>query len=131
MAVIFIKEVMKLHGMPKYILSDRDRLFMSNFWQEIFKMSGTTLSYSSAYHMETNGQTKVVNKIFETHLRCFTSNKLRKWSQWLSWAEYWFNTSFNQSIGMSPFNALYGCDPPTLLKFEDVHSPVEDVNEQI
>lgn len=52
---VFIKEVMKLHGMPKSIVSDRDRLFMNNFWQELFKTSGTTLSYSSAYHPESNG----------------------------------------------------------------------------
>lgn len=86
--IVFIKVVVKLHGIPKPIVSDSDRLFMSNFWQELFKLSGTTLSYSSAYHPETDGQTKVVNISLETYLRCFVSDKLKRWSQWLSWAEF-------------------------------------------
>lgn len=58
-------------------------------------------------------------------------DKLRKWSSWLSWAEYWFNATFNQSAGMSPFKVLCGRDPPTFFKLEDVNSTVEYVNEHI
>lgn len=55
-AAVFIKEVVKLHGIPRSIVSDRDRLFMSNFWQELFKSSGTTLARSSAYHPSPMGK---------------------------------------------------------------------------
>lgn len=106
-------------------------MFISNFWQELFKLSGTTLVFSSAYHPESDRQTEVVNQSLETYLRCFTSDKQAKWSNWILWAEYWFNTNFNQSIGMSPFKALYGQDPPTIFKLEDVESSVEDVNQHI
>lgn len=127
----FVKEVVKLHGIPRSIVSDRDRLFVSNFWQELFKLSGTTLAFSFAYHPKIDGQTEVVNRSLETYLRCFSSNKPKNWSHWLAWAKYWFNTNFNQSIGMSSFRALYGRDPPTLFKLEDVKSNVEEVNEHI
>ncbi|KAD3641652.1 hypothetical protein E3N88_30876 [Mikania micrantha] len=58
-AELFVKEVIRHHGIPKTIISDRDPLFISNFWQEIFKLQGTTLQMSSAYHPETDGQTEV------------------------------------------------------------------------
>lgn len=108
MASVFIKEVVKLHGFPKSIVYDRDRVFISQFWRELFKLAGTTLCYSSSYHPETDGQTEVVNRSLETYLRCMVGENPKQWSHWLSWAEYWFNTSFNRSAGMTPFKALYG-----------------------
>ena len=130
-AGLFIKEVVKLHGFPQTIVSDRDQLFMSNFWTEMFKMAGTKLRYSTAYHPQTDGQSEVVNRCLGTYLRCFTNMKPKSWPQWLSWTEYWYNTNYHASTKTTPFKALYGKDPPILLRGDATPSNVEDVNQMV
>jgi hypothetical protein len=72
-AELFVKEIVRLHGIPSSIVSDRDPLFVSHFWKELFKMPGTTLKMSSSYHPETYGQTEVTNRCLESYLRCFAA----------------------------------------------------------
>lgn len=116
-AELFVKEVVRLHGIPSSIISDRDPLFVSHFWMELFKLQGTKLKMSSAYHRETDGQTEVVNRCLESYLRCFASNHPKTWSLWVPWAEFWYNTTFHVSIGKTPFEVVYGRQPPALLRF--------------
>ncbi|GJW08422.1 retrovirus-related pol polyprotein from transposon 297 family protein [Tanacetum coccineum] len=124
----FLREVVRLHGIPSSIVTDRDKVFLSMFWRELFKLQGTTLKYSTAYHPQTDGQTEVVNRGIETYLRCFASDSPKKWSDWISWAEYWYNTSYHSSIKSTPFKILYGRDPPRLVRYGSQPSPSFEVD---
>lgn len=94
-ATVFIREIVRLHGVPLSIVSDRGKVFISVFWEELFKWQGTALKRSSSYHPQTEGQTEVTKRSVEMNLRFFTGAKLSDWSKWLPWAEYWYNTTYH------------------------------------
>lgn len=114
-AEAFLTSVLKLHGFPKSIVSDRDKAFMSSFWQHLLKLHGISSHMSSAYHPQTDGQLESLNKCLEMYLRCYVHDCPRKWLDFLPWAEYWYNTSYHTAIQMTPFKAVYGRDPSSLL----------------
>ena len=116
-AQIFMDQVFKLHGMPRSIVFYHDPTFTSNFWQELFKLQGTQLHLSTAYHPHTDGQREVVNKCLETYLRHFSSEKQNQWVQWLPLAEWWYNTSYHIATHMTPFEVVYGQKPPSVLSY--------------
>lgn len=111
---LFKTHFYRLHGLPTVIISDRDRLFTSNTWKQVFNAAGVKLNFSSAYHPQTDGQSERVNQCLETYLRCLTFTKPRKWSSLLDQAEWWYNTNFHTSLNMTPYQALYGQKPPMI-----------------
>ncbi|KAL0319602.1 UNVERIFIED_CONTAM: Transposon Ty3-G Gag-Pol polyprotein [Sesamum radiatum] len=113
-ARIFMDHIYKLHGLPINIVSDRDKVFTGTFWKELFKLLGTTLSLSTAYHPQTDGQTERVNQCIENYLRCMCHMRPKQWNRWLSLAEYWYNTNFHTGLKLTPFHALYGYLPGPL-----------------
>jgi hypothetical protein len=130
-AQLFMDNIFKLHGMPNSIVSDRDPTFTNNFWQELFKLQGTQLHLNTAYHPQTDGQTEVVNKCLETYLRCFSSERKNQWAQWLPLAEWWYNTSYHTTTHMTPFEAVYGQNPPSVLSYMPGVSKVQEVDTNI
>ena len=75
----FMNNIFKLHGMPSTLISDRDKIFTSNLWQELFRLSNTELQMSTAYHPQTDGQTERVNQCLEAYLRCIINACPSKW----------------------------------------------------
>lgn len=111
-AKLYFPTVYKLHGMPSVIISDRDLVFTSLFWQELFKKCRVKLQLSTSYHPQSHRQTQVVNRCLEKYLRCMCTVQPKDWINWLPLAEYWYNTSHHISLNCSPFEALYGQAPP-------------------
>lgn len=97
----------------------------------MFRLHGTSFNFSSAYHPQTDGQTEVVNRTLEMYLRCFTSSQPKEWGKWLAWAEYSYNTSWHSTINTTPFNMVYGRDPPTLLTYVPGTAKVESVEKEL
>lgn len=105
-ALAYLQHVYKLHGLPKAMISDRDKVFTSNVWKELFKLLKVNLLMSSAYHPQKDGQTERVNQCLETYLRCFVHACPAKWSSWLAFAEFWYNCSYHSALGISPFQCF-------------------------
>ncbi|KAI9112320.1 hypothetical protein K1719_016843 [Acacia pycnantha] len=114
LAEIYIKEIVRLHGVPKSIISDRDTRFQSRFWQSLHEGMGTKLRFSSACHPQTDGQSERTIQTLEDMLRACDLDFKGSWDRHLSLAEFAYNNSYHASIQMAPFEALYGrkCQSP-------------------
>jgi hypothetical protein len=107
-AQLYIARILSLHGVPKTIVSDRGPQFVAKFWEALHNSLGTKLLHSSAYHPQTSGQTERVNQILEDMLRACVLEFPQKWDKCLPLAEFSYNNSYQESIKMAPFEALYG-----------------------
>lgn len=97
---LFLDIVCKLHGFPHNLVSDRDPIFLSSFWRELFCLSDTKLRYSTTYHPESDGQTEVLNRTLEQYLRSFVHDRPTLWYSFLPLAEWSYNTSTHYGTGM-------------------------------
>jgi hypothetical protein len=107
-ANIFMKEIFRLHGMPREIISDRDTKFTSIFWKYLMAGLETKLLFSTTYHPQSHGQTERVNQILEDMLRMHAMYQPKKWEDYLQLVEFSYNNGYQESLKMSPFEALYG-----------------------
>lgn len=111
---LFLDLVCKHHGFPRSIVFDRDPVIVSSFWQELFRLSGTRLCMSTAYHPQTDDQTEVMNHILEQYLRSFVHSHPVSWFRYLALAEWSYNTSLHSSSNLTPFKVKYGKPPPAM-----------------
>ena len=110
-AKLFLDEIVRIHGLPKTIVSDRDVRFTSYFWKTLWHMLGTKLKFSTAYHPQTDGQTEVVNRSLGSLLRCLVGENIKNWDLLLPKAEFAYNSSVNRTTGKSPFEIVLGYQP--------------------
>jgi hypothetical protein len=111
---IFMKEIFRLHGISKMVISDRDIKFTSSFWKELFAGINTNFNFSMSYHPKMDGQTERTNQIIEDMLRMYVRTKLNKWEDYLHLVEFAYNNGYQTLAKLSPFEILYGkkCTTP-------------------
>jgi transposase InsO family protein len=82
-AQAFFREIVRLHGIPQSIVSDRDPVFTSTFWKELMRLFGINLQMTTAFHPQSDGQAEAANKVITMYLRCLTGDRPRQWLRWL------------------------------------------------
>ncbi|KAA0048733.1 pol protein [Cucumis melo var. makuwa] len=107
-AQLYMSEIVRLHGVPVSIVSDRDARFTSKFWKGLQTTMGTRLDFSTAFHPQTNGQTERLNQVLEDMLRACALEFSGSWDSHLHLMKFAYNNSYQATIGMAPFEALYG-----------------------
>ena len=117
-AQAFFADIVRLHGVPQSLVSDRDPVFTSTFWRELMRLVGTKLQMTTAFHPQSDGQSEAANRVIIMYLRCLTGDRPRQWLRWLPWAEYVFNTAYQSSLKDTPFRVVYGRDPPSIRSYE-------------
>jgi transposase InsO family protein len=108
LAELYMSRIMCLHDVPKKIVSDRGSQFTSKFWEKLHESMDTKLNFSSAYHPQTDGQTERTNQILEDMMRAYALKYGKSWDKSLPYAEFSYNNSYQPSIEMAPYEALYG-----------------------
>ena len=111
---LYIREIVWLHGVQVSIVSDRDSRFMAHFWKSFQKAMSTRLTMSTAFHPQTDGQSERTIQVLEDMLRACVLDHKGRWEEHLPLAEFAYNNSYQASIQMAPYEALYGrpCKSP-------------------
>jgi hypothetical protein len=128
-ARVYFDNVFRHKGLSRVIIFDRDPRFTSNFWRTLFRLLGTNLSFSTAFHPETDGQTERVNRVIEEALRPYVNARHTDWDLFLTPVEFAYNNSSQASTGHSPFYLNTGQHPLTpgsLLKPSPFDVPAAD-----
>jgi len=111
MAKLFLREIVRLHGLPATIVSDRGPQFASTFWGQVCCCLGIDRRLSTAFHLQTDGQTERMNASMEQYLRVFVNYQQDDWVQWLPLAEFAANNGVSETTKCTPFFAVQGTNP--------------------
>jgi hypothetical protein len=117
---LFMDNIVRLHGWPKRVVSDRGSIFTSHFTAAVAELQGWFRRHSSAYHPQSDGQTERLNRVLEDVLRSFVSTRQTKWKNFLAMAEFAVNNSIHPAIQTTPFLLNYGVNPrhPDMLELK-------------
>ena len=126
-AKLFIRHVIRLHGIPKSIVSDRDVKFVSHFWRSVMTTLGVNLNMSSADHPESDGQSERTNRTVIEALRSYVNERNDNWCDYIPIIEIAINDSKNESTGYSPFELNLGYSPNFTQLFQDSSSTDSNV----
>jgi hypothetical protein len=118
-ANLFFKEIVRLHGLARRIVSGRDTKFIGHFWRTLWKKMGTNLIFISSYHPQMDGKTEVVNRSLGDLLRSLVIEHHNSWDNVLPQAEFVYNDSVNRSTGKSRFEIVYGRNPRGVYELRD------------
>lgn len=91
------------------------------------RLSGIKLHMTTAFHPQSDGQSEAANKVIVMYLRCLTGDRPRQWLRWLPWAEFIYNTAFQTALKSTPFQIVYGRDPPSIRSYKDGETRVAAV----
>jgi len=108
---LFMREIFRLQGLPKDIITDRGSIFTSDLWKETTKQLGIERRLSTAFHPQTDGQTERTNSTLEQYLRAYVNYQQDNWKELLPMAEFAYNNGHQESIKRTPFFANYGVNP--------------------
>ena len=108
LADLYVNEIVRLHGIPVSIVFDRDPRFTSRFWKELQSTFGTRLNFRTTFHPQTDGQSERVIQVLEDMLWGCVLDFSRSWDRYIPLMEFAYNNSYQFSIGMAPYEALYG-----------------------
>ena len=108
LAELYVEEIVRLHGVPLSIMSDRDPRFTSRFCNELQSALGTKLKFCTTFHPQTDGQSERLIQVLEDMLRGCVMEFSGSWDRYIPLMEFAYNNSFQSSIGMAPYKALYG-----------------------
>ncbi|RDY06410.1 hypothetical protein CR513_09604, partial [Mucuna pruriens] len=107
----FLRDLVRLHGLPRTIVLDRNTKFLEHFWRSLWSRLSTKLLFSTTYHPQTDGQTEVVNRTLDQLLRCFVKKSLRNMRIRYPMLSFAYNRLFNYTTSYSPFELAYGFNP--------------------
>ena len=103
-----MKEIVRFHGVSLFIVSDRDPHFTLRFWKELQLALGTRMNFNTTFHPQTDVQSERLIQVLEHMLRDYVIEFLRSWDRYIPLMEFAYNNSYQESIGMTPYEALYG-----------------------
>ena len=107
LAELYVNDIVRLHGVSLFIVSDRDPRFTSRFWKELQSALGTRLNFSTTFHPQTDEQSERLIQVLEDMLRGCVMEFTRSWDRYIPLMEFSYNNSYQSSIGMAPYEALY------------------------
>ncbi|KAB2090244.1 hypothetical protein ES319_A03G111400v1 [Gossypium barbadense] len=117
---LYIGEIVRLHVVLISIISNKDLRFTSRFWKKLQEVLGTKLNFSTAFHQQTDGQSERVIQVLEYMLRCCVVEFQGSWEKFLPLVEFSYNNSYQSSLKMMPYEALYRCKCRTPLYWTEL-----------